>query len=142
MDVLAEALRELDGLDAKTGWFETARDAKGVPVATKAAANEFGTATIPPRPFMRPTVAARRVAWMDQLGAGAKAVLEGRAKPADVLETVAVGAAGDVAKTIRSVTSPPLNKRTLARKGFDKPLVETRQMIQSVTGVVEKKGGG
>ena len=94
------------------------------------------------RPFMRPTVIARRKAWMTQLGAGAKAVLEGRAKPADVLETVAMGAAGDVAKTIRSVTSPPLNKRTIARKGFDKPLVETRQMIQSVTGVVEKKGGG
>lgn len=138
---LRAALRELDGQLAKTGWFETARDAKGVPVATKAAANEFGTARIPARPFMRPAVSENGRKWVDQLGQGAKAVLAGRATPAQVLQTVALGAAGDVATKISEVMSPPLSPRTIkAKGGATKPLVETGQMIQSVTGVVERKG--
>lgn len=135
---LIVALKDIDGLEARTGWFETAKDAKGVPVATKAAANEFGTARIPARPFMRPTVAEKKRAWLDQLAGGSKAILRGEATPRQVLEAVALRAAGDVAKTIAAVNSPPLSPKTVKRKGFAKPLVETRQMIQSVTGVVEK----
>lgn len=135
---LIVALKEIDGLEARTGWFETAKDAKGVPVATKAAANEFGTTRIPARPFMRPTVAEKKRAWLDQLASGSKAILRGEATPRGVLEGVALRAAGDVAKTIAAVNSPPLSPKTVKRKGFEKPLVETRQMIQSVTGVVEK----
>lgn len=138
---LQVALKELGGLEARTGWFETARDAKGVPVATKAAAHEFGTTRIPARPFMRPTVAEKKRAWLDQLAQGSKAILRGEASPRGVLEAVALRAAGDVAKSIRAVSAPPLSPKTVKRKGFEKPLVETGQMLQSVTGVVEKKGG-
>lgn len=135
---LVVALKDIDGLEARTGWFETAKDAQGVPVATKAAAHEFGTARIPARPFMRPTVAAKKQAWLGQLAQGSKAILRGEATPRQVLEGVALRAAGDVAKTIKTVNSPPLSPKTVKRKGFAKPLVETGQMIQSVTGVVEK----
>lgn len=135
---LVAALKGLDGLQARTGWFETAKDASGVPVATKAAAHEFGTARIPARPFMRPTVAEKKRPWLDQLAQGSKAVLRGEAQPAQVLEAVALRAAGDVAKKIKTVNTPPLSPKTVKRKGFDKPLVDTGQMIQSVTGVVEK----
>lgn len=137
---LVKALGDLDGLEARTGWFETAKDARGVPVATKAVAHEFGTARIPARPFMRPTVAEKKRPWLDQLARGSKAILRGEATPRGVLEGVALRAAGDVAKAIQGVSAPPLSPKTIRRKGFEKPLVDTGQMIQSVTGVVEKKG--
>lgn len=137
---LIVALKDIDGLEARTGWFETAKDAQGVPVATKAAAHEFGTARIPARPFMRPTVAAKERPWLDQLAQGSKAILRGEATAEGVLEGVALRAAGDIAKAITATNSPPLSPKTVKRKGFDKPLVETGQMLQSVTGVVERKG--
>lgn len=140
VEAFTKALNDLDRLEARAGWFETARDEHGTPVASKAVFNEFGTAHIPPRPFMRPTVAEKGKAWMTQLGDGAKAILRGETTAHDVLERVALTAAGDVAVKISEVNSPPLSPKTVARKGSKKPLVETGQMIQSVTGVVVKRG--
>lgn len=162
---LTAALRELDGVQAKTGWFETAKYEDGTPVAYIASIHEFGApgAGIPARPFMRPTVAEKREAWMRLLEGGATEVLRGNVTASTVLETVAMRAAGDIAKAIKAVTAPPLSQLTLAARahagpngrikgGADlgvaarkygpfnvstKPLVWTGQMIQSVTGIVE-----
>jgi len=49
------------------------------------------------------------------------------------MDMIAARAAGDVGKAIQSVTSPPLAASTVARKGFDKPLIDTGLMFQSVT---------
>lgn len=164
---LVTALRELDGVRGKTGWFETAKYTDGTPVAYVATIQEFGSGPIPPRPFMRPTVAEQKDVWLGLLGDGAKRVLSGGATASQVMEAVALKAAGDVAKTISRIQTPPLSILTLmarASKGavtgktlgkFErelykgppnlgavsrKPLVWTGQMIQSVTGVVEKVG--
>lgn len=135
---LAVALKALDGLQAKTGWFESSKDARGIPTATKAAANEFGTDKIPPRPFIRPTVAAKGKEWTGMLRDGSRAVIRGERQAVQVMELVALAAAADVAKAIQTLTSPPLSTITIKRKGFTKPLVETRQMFRDVTGIVEK----
>lgn len=146
---LVAAIKELDGVQGKTGWFETAKYATGVPVAYVATIHEFGAeitfdngakAIIPARPFMRPTVAAKGKQWTALLGEGAKSVLTGGATPLQVMEAVALRAAGDVAKTISEITSPPLSPLTIARKGSTKPLVDTGQLIQSVTGIAERAG--
>lgn len=50
------AIKGLDGLEGKTGWFETARYPDGTAVAYVATIHEFGTPRIPARPFMRPAV--------------------------------------------------------------------------------------
>lgn len=133
------ALKELDGLQAKTGFFETAKYDDGTPVAYVATIHEFGypEGGIPMRAFMRPTVADKGQSWLDMLAQGSKSILTGGATPHQVLEAVALRAAGDVGKTIASVTSPPLSPLTIARKGSKKPLVETGLMLQSVTGIVE-----
>jgi len=55
-----------------------------------------------------------------------------------VLEIVTLQAACYVAEKIAAVTSPPWKPVTVKRKGFAKPLVETGQMVQSVTGKVER----
>lgn len=163
MAKVVAALRGLDGIQGKTGFFETAKYADGTPVAYVATIQEFGAiamnlgaaagayqnggdgvagkpAIIPARPFMRPTVAAQGANWVKLLGAGAKSVLTGGATPVQVMEAVTLKAAGDVAKTIASITNPPLSPLTIARKGSKKPLVDTGLMIQSVTGIAEKVG--
>lgn len=136
---LVQALAELDGLQAKTGFFETAKYPDGTPVALVAATHEFGSEKngIPMRAFMRPTVAREGENWMGLLRDGARAVLTGGATPHQVMEAVALQAAGDVGKTIQGLTNPPLSPLTIAAKGFTKPLIDTGLMFQSITGVVE-----
>lgn len=132
------AIKGLDGLEGKTGWFETAHYPDGTAVAYVATIHEFGTPRIPARPFMRPAVADHGGEWIQLLGDGAKASLNGGPAPEQVLEMVTLAAAGNVAEKIHAVTSPPLSPVTVARKGSAKPLIDTGQMFQSVTGKVER----
>lgn len=132
------AIKGLDGLEGKTGWFETARYPDGTAVAYVATIHEFGTPRIPARPFMRPAVADHGGEWIKALADGARASLNGGPSPEAVLEIVTLQAAGNVAEKIAAVTSPPLKPVTVKRKGSAKPLVDTGQMIQSVTGKVER----
>lgn len=140
-DRMVAVLDGLDGVEGKIGWFETATYATGEPVAYIASIHEFGYAPggIPARPFMRPAVAEHGQAWVDLLAKGANAALSGSMPARDVLEMVVLRGAADVAKTIEAVSSPALAPATAKRKGFDKPLVDTGQLIQSVTGKVESK---
>ena len=133
-------LKGFDGLEGKVGWFETAAYPDGTAVAYVPTIHEFGTASIPARPFMRPAVADNGSQWLEQLADGARASLTGGQSPDAVLELVALGAAGNVAEKIAAVASPPLKPATIARKGSSKPLVDTGQMIASVTGKVERTG--
>lgn len=137
---ITAALRGLEDHEAKVGWFETAAYPDGTPVAYVATIHEFGYGPggIPARPFMRPAVVEFGQQWLDQLAEGAKVAMSGRMTARDVLEAVALQAAGNVAEMIQAVDSPALDPGTIARKGFDKPLVATGQMIQSVTGKVER----
>jgi hypothetical protein len=132
------ALEGLAGYEGKVGWFESATYPDGTPVAYVATIHEHGSGPIPARPFMRPAVAQYGPEWMDLLGQGAKAAMAGTVSPEAVLEAVTLRAAGDVGKAIRAVTSPGLKPMTIARKGFEKPLIDTGQMFQSVTGKVER----
>lgn len=141
---LSAALKELDGLVGKTGYFETARYADGTPVAYVAAINEFGypAGGIPMRATMRPTAADKGAPggeWAQIAAKGARACLNGTTTPTAALEALTLRAAGDVGKAIVALTAPALSPRTIAAKGFSKPLVDTGQMLQSVTGVVERK---
>lgn len=138
------ALEGLDGLVGKTGYFENAIYPDGTPVAYVATIQEFGhpEGGIPARPTMRPTAEAMRGEWSALLARGARAALNGQISPRDVLEAVALRAAGDVGKSIQALTSPALHPDTVKAKGFAKPLIDSGQMFQSVTGVVEQRGAG
>ena len=107
------------------------------------------TIVIPPRPFMRPTIARERNNWLKYMTSGAKKVLRGTASATQILEIVAIRAAGDIAKTISQITTPPLAKGTIAARrrkmsnkklvgALDKPLVATGILLNSVTGKAEK----
>lgn len=135
---MAATLEGLDGFEGKVGWFETAHYPDGTPVAYVATIHEFGTSKTPARPFMRPAVQDHGDEWIESLAQGVAASLRGGPSPEQVLEIVTLQAAGDVAQKIQAVTSPALAPVTIARKGHDKPLVDTGQMLQSVTGKVER----
>lgn len=137
---LAATLDGLEGLEGKVGWFESAHYPDGTAVAYVATIHEFGTEHIPARPFMRPAVQDNGPEWMQLLGQGAQRAAEGSISARDVLEMVTLKAAGDVAKKIEAVTSPALSPVTIKRKGKAKPLIDTGQMFQSVTGKVEAAG--
>ncbi|EBI3714160.1 hypothetical protein DPU05_14780 [Salmonella enterica subsp. enterica serovar Teddington] len=146
---MAERLRvataELQRKQAKVGWFESAKYEDGTPVAYVAAINELGPNA---RPFMRPTIQERTQVWKAVGKQGAKRVINGEAGAGQMFEMLGLQASGDIAKTISSITTPPLSPRTIAARqakmangktigNLDKPLVETGLMINSLTYIVE-----
>lgn len=123
---------------------------KDSPGASSLPVTKPHTIVIPARPFFRPTIAREINNWRDMFLAGSRAILAGNATGHQVLEAVALRAAGDVAKTIASITTPPLKPSTIAARrremadtkttgALTKPLVHTSLMVGSVTGVVEEQ---
>lgn len=112
-------MADLHGVRARVGWFDSARYADGTPVAYVASIQEYGSGPIPPRSFMRTTVAEQSDKWMRQIAQGARAVMDGRFTATQVIETVGLGAASDIAKKIASITTPPLSPVTLQARQND-----------------------
>lgn len=148
---LERKLKELGTKSVKAGWFESSVYPNGTPVAYVAAIQEYGypAGGIPPRPFMRPTIAKQLNAWKALMLSGAKAVLAGNETIHNVLDKLGAKAAGDVAVTISQITQPPLKPATIAARArkrvnrgittsLSKPLVDTALLINTVTHVVDE----
>jgi hypothetical protein len=146
------ALEAADGLETKVGWFPGAVYEDGTTVASVAAENEYGNPAkrVPPRSFMRTTIAARQQYWKKITSFGARAIIAGKKKPVQIMRQLGLAAAGDIKKKITEIVSPPLAQSTIqARKAkmaagkrignLTKPLVESSLMLSSLTHTVEKK---
>lgn len=110
-------------------------------LAEVAAAHEFGTATIPQRSFIRATVdlkAGEIGALQEKLAAQ---VAEGKITPEVAMERLGAAVQGMVQVRIAEGIGPALAPATVARKGSDKPLVDTGQLRSSVTYQVLQGGG-
>jgi hypothetical protein len=118
----------------------------GQSVAEVASLNEYGHTVkkgddegsyfVLPRPFFRRMIAAKKPEWPDAMA------LQLKRNNYDVERTLTVvGAAvgGQLQQSIRDLTSPPLAPSTIARKGFDKPLIDSAHMLNSVDHEVEMK---
>ncbi len=149
---ISARLKELDGVVAKAGWFESARYPNGTPVAAVAIFQEFGTSKIPPRPFMRPTSVREKRNWIGLMEQGARAVMKGNIDGLTVLDSIAAKAAAEIARSITLVHTPPLKPATIARRLakhadkatvglLDKPLIDTGRMYETVTHTVERENG-
>ncbi|GAN69294.1 hypothetical protein [Acetobacter orleanensis] len=146
----------------KAGFFKTATEADGTPVAAIAAVQEFGAVVrgrgghsviIPPHPFLRQTVAQRRSAWVRQLAEALKATLRAGgagttepplntlvqrlSAPTQALTTVGKTMQADITQTIRQTHTPSNAPATIRHKGFDKPLLETGTLQNGVSFQVE-----
>lgn len=133
-DALERKLAELaanlaSGQVLRAGFLEGATYPDGTPVATIAAANEFGRPenNQPPRPFFRQAIAENRGRWAKGLGA---LIAQGKPIEQALLLTGEV-VKGDIQASIRELVSPELSPVTVAKKGFDKPLIDSSHMINS-----------
>lgn len=99
------------------------------------AVHEFGSpaANIPERSFLRSTVDAHKEAYNQHIEDAARDVVHGKYTVEQTLNRLGARAAADVKATIRKGIPPPLQPETVARKGSTKPLVDTGQLISSIT---------
>lgn len=111
-------IKGLDGAQARVGWFETAKYENGTPVAGIAMVQEFGSpaARIPPRSFIRTTIAQKRNAWRQGVGIASARSLRGQSDPLEIMEALAMTAAGDFRKKITEIWAPPLKPETVMRR--------------------------
>ena len=104
----------------------------GKKVAEIAAKNEYGDPSNGqvPRPFFRRMIAEEKKHWAEDL------VTLIRAKDYDLesaLDVFGGTVKEDLQQSIRDFTSPALRPSTIAKKGFAKPLIDTGNMLSSVT---------
>jgi hypothetical protein len=131
---LQEIAQGMGGGSVKVGFMAGALYPDGTPVASVAFWNEFGTATSPPRPFFRQMVADKSPNWPRRMAALAKSTDFDGPK---VLGLMGESAAGSLQESINLFSTPKLAPSTVARKGFDKPLIDTADMLRAVTYKVE-----
>jgi hypothetical protein len=100
----------------QVGWFESAKYDDGTPVAGIAAQNEFGNPklSIPPRPFIRPTIDNQSEAWASVAEQGAKALLNGNASITQVLNAIGLKASADIKNSIVNGSFVELSPITIA----------------------------
>ena len=136
-DKLAARLREIaerlkTGTEVRAGFLEGATYPDGTPVATVAAVQEWGAPSkgIPPRPFFRKVIKGEDAkTWGPTLNALLKQTDMDAARALDTLGQVIVG---QIKQSIKDTRSPPNAPSTIARKGFNKPLIDTAVMLNSV----------
>lgn len=119
------------------GFPEGATYPDGTAIALVAAVNEFGAPSrgIPPRPFIRVgTIAKHSKEWGEETGAALKAY---DMDPAKALGAMGELIAGEMREAIIELADPPNAASTIRAKGSDSPLVDTGQMLASVTSWVE-----
>lgn len=131
MDELNKIASGFSDLQLKAGLLEGATYPDGTPVPMVAATNEFGNPANnqPPRPFFRNAIAEHEGEWQE-----AMATLIGNGGDTrDVLSLLGEIIVDDIKGSIRQLDAPPLSPVTIARKGFDKPLIDTSNMLNSVS---------
>jgi hypothetical protein len=133
---------EFEGMVAQIGFPSGINYEDGTSVAYVAAIQEFGApaVNIPPRPFIQPTVRAKKKYWSDVLAAQIPKVVMGKMTAFDALDLVGMTAAAGIKETISKITAPPLKPATIKRKGSAKPLIDTGLMLASVQNAVNKEG--
>lgn len=151
MEAVIKVLDAAAQKEVRVGFFETSQYADGTPVAYIAAIQEFGypEGNIPPRSFMRTTEAEKKQQWGNNIAGALADAIEKKSVSVlqNNLEQVGGAAAGDIARTISKIQSPPLAESTLynrshrkvRRTDSTKPLVDSGKMLQSVTYEVANK---
>jgi hypothetical protein len=93
------------------------------------------TITIPARPYFRGMIQKNKGEWPADLGKIIKATgYDARA----ALGLLGKHVAEQLQDSIRSFSDPANAKSTIAKKGFDKPLIESKNMLDSVDSEVNE----
>lgn len=129
MKKLEEIVEKMGGGAVSVGFLEGATYPDGTPVAAVAFWNEYGKPGQPPRPFFRQMIAKEAPTWPGKMAALAKATDYDGDR---VLGLMGEDIQGALKQSINEFQSPGLAESTSDAKGFDKPLIDTAQMINSI----------
>lgn len=124
----------LVGLPVGTGSYED-----GAPIAVIAAVHEFGSAdgTIPERSFLRVPLRQNAEDFKSVWRAQISKVVEGELSMHQVMSQLGARAVAVSQEAISEGIAPGNAESTVKRKGSSKPLIDTGQLRQSITFIVE-----
>lgn len=108
----------------------------GISLPELAAVHEYGTrdGRIPARSFIASTLRERKTEIAGLLSTLARDVIRGTGTPKSALERLGLQASSWVKqKILRTSIPPPLAASTIKRKGSDRPLVDTGQLVAAIT---------
>ena len=136
---LSAALSKYKEMNAsvRVGVLENATYPDGTPVAMVAFWNEYGTKRIPPRPFFRTTVSEQKKNWVLSV----QNLMKIHNDPKRVMGLIGVHMQEQIVQSINTWSDPPNSAYTIAKKGFDKPLVERGIMMRSIKSEVGEGEG-
>jgi len=129
---LDEILKKTTGQhEVKVGFLSGSTYPDGTPVAEVAAIHNFGApaANIPARPFFSNMVAEEKPKWGAAI---ARLLKENGYDAGKALALMGEDIGGALQQSIVDTNSPDLADATIERKGFDKPLIDTGHMRNSV----------
>lgn len=115
----------------RVGFLEGATYPDGTPVAMIGAIHNYGAprAGIPPRPYFTNMIRKKSGEWPKAIAGLLKATGYNTER---TLELTGQAISGQLRQSIIDTNAPPLSPVTIQRKGFDKPLVETGHMLNSI----------
>ncbi len=127
---LSAALSKYKDMNAsvRVGVLENATYPDGTPVAMVAFWNEYGTRTSPVRAFFRTTVSEQKKNWVLSV----QNLMKIHNDPKQVMGLIGVHMQEQIVQSINTWSDPPNSAYTIAKKGFDKPLVERGIMMRSI----------
>ena len=127
---LSAALSKYKDMNAsvRVGVLENATYPDGTPVAMVAFWNEYGTRTSPVRAFFRTTVSEQKKNWVLSV----QNLMKMHNNPQQVMGLIGVHMQEQIVQSINTWSDPPNSAYTIAKKGFDKPLVETGLLMRSI----------
>lgn len=133
-------LKHMTGAYVKVGYPEEKSKAhaggsgggKSMDVAGLAAIHEFGTSAIPARPFLAQAFDENLQKVTAMIKAEESAILEGKRTTKQALEKLGAFYQGAIKTIFLRGQFAPLKPATIARKGSNKPLIDTGQLRGSV----------
>lgn len=119
----------------KVGFPAGKQEADETPVAMVAAVHEFGAPQrgIPERPFLRVAIRKNKDKYHRLNHVNLIKLIKGQTTVDTALSQLGEMAKGDVQQEIRNGDFAPLKPETVKAKGSSKPLIDSGQMVQSVS---------
>lgn len=121
-----------DGVVTKAQTKDSRKKKGGISMAGIAAANEFGTDTIPARSFMRSSFDENLPSIIRALRKEYDKISLGQSTVQKSLGLIGLYMQNLIKQKIRAIHTPPNSPKTIAKKGSSKPLIDFGQMIGAV----------
>ena len=132
---------KLKSLEVFVGYQSGDAEDNGADVAQVAMWNELGTSHMPSRPFLRMSGDDNVDKINSMCQSSLKEVVNGGGAE-QCLKKLGVFAVSLIQKKIEDGSFAPNAPSTIAKKGSDKPLIDTGRMRQSTKYVIRAKGSG